>query len=72
MLQEEGTVTRSPRERALFQGYRYPAPVEVEQPCACGGVIRALFGDWGSAAAAIALHQETTIHGLWRVAVGIE
>lgn len=62
----------SPREDALFHGYRHPAPVEVEQPCVCGGVIRAVFGDWGSAAAAIRCHQELTIHRLWRDRVGIE
>lgn len=62
---------RSPRERALFSAYRFPAPTEVQQDCACGGVIRALMGDWGSIAGAIRCHQELTIHAMWREAQGL-
>ena len=61
----------SPRERMLMAAYRFPAPTEVQQDCACGGVIRALMGDWGSIAGSIRCHQELTIHRMWREAQGL-
>lgn len=61
----------SPREAALFHGYRHPAPVEVSRDCACGGVIRAVHRDHASITEAIRCHQELTIHRLWRVREGI-
>ena len=56
----------SPRELALFHAYRHKAPVMVEMPCACGGVIRATFGDWAGIAVAVRCHQELLIHEMWR------
>lgn len=60
----------SPSERALMHAYRVAAPIEVQQDCSCGGVIRATMGDWGGIATAIRCHQELTIHRMWREAWG--
>ena len=54
-----------------MRAYLHAAPVEVQQDCACGGVIRATMGDWGAIALAIRCHQELTIHRLWREAAGL-
>lgn len=61
----------SSRERTLFHAYTHFAPTMVMQDCACGGVIRAVMGDWGAIAEAIRCHQEMTIHAMWREAVGL-
>lgn len=61
----------SPAEQRLMHAYLHAAPVEVQNDCACGGVIRATMGDWGGIALAIRCHQETTIHRMWRSREGL-
>lgn len=50
-------------ERELFAAYRVIDAYEA--PCACGDTIRSEHGDESSVAAAVALHNESTVHARW-------
>lgn len=50
-------------ERELFAAYRVIDGYESE--CACGDIIRSDSGDEATVAAAIAVHNESTVHAQW-------
>lgn len=59
--------TSSLAEAELMRAYSFgPAPVTRTVPCACGGYLSATSGDERAIATTVAVHNESTVHQLWR------